>query len=33
MPGANDVIKEGDQLVLLGPEPRINEIIKETMKD
>ncbi len=33
LPGANDVIKEGDQLVLLGPEPRINEIIKETMQD
>ena len=30
MPGANDVIKEGDVLVLLGPQARINDIIRET---
>lgn len=32
MPGANDVVENGDTLILLGPENRINEIIAETSK-
>ncbi|MDD3049796.1 MAG: TrkA family potassium uptake protein [Candidatus Cloacimonetes bacterium] len=30
LPGANDIIEEGDILVLIGPKARIAELIKET---
>ena len=30
MPGANDVIKEGDILVLIGSKTNIEELIEET---
>ena len=32
MPSANDIIKEGDTLVLIGPESKINNLIDETSK-
>ncbi|MBN2853646.1 MAG: TrkA C-terminal domain-containing protein, partial [Clostridia bacterium] len=30
MPGANDIVHEGDVLVLIGPKSRINDLINET---
>jgi trk system potassium uptake protein TrkA len=32
MPGANDIVKEGDVLVLIGPKNNINILINEIMK-
>lgn len=32
MPGANDVVKDGDVLVLIGSKTRINNLINETVK-
>jgi len=32
MPGANDVIKDGDVLVLIGPKTKINDLINESVK-
>ncbi len=32
MPGANDIVHEGDVLVLIGPKPKINDLINETEK-
>ncbi|RLC52270.1 MAG: TrkA family potassium uptake protein [Candidatus Cloacimonadota bacterium] len=32
LPGANDVIKHGDVLVLIGPKTKINNLITETSK-
>jgi trk system potassium uptake protein TrkA len=33
MPGANDILHEGDVLILLGPQSRINQLINETAKE
>jgi len=33
MPGANDIIHEGDVLVLIGPKHKINELIAETSRE
>ncbi len=33
MPGANDVIKANDILVMIGPKAKINELISETAKE
>jgi trk/ktr system potassium uptake protein len=30
MPGANDIINEEDVLILIGPKPKVNDLIKET---
>ncbi|KQC07533.1 MAG: potassium transporter [Candidatus Cloacimonas sp. SDB] len=32
MPGANDVIKDGDIIVLIGPKAKINDLINESVK-
>jgi len=32
MPGANDVIKDGDVIVLIGPKAKINDLINESVK-
>ncbi|MBN2460142.1 MAG: TrkA family potassium uptake protein [Candidatus Cloacimonetes bacterium] len=32
MPGANDIVHEGDVLVLIGPKHKINELINQTSK-
>ncbi|HPM01683.1 MAG TPA: TrkA family potassium uptake protein [Candidatus Cloacimonadota bacterium] len=32
LPGANDIIQNGDVLILLGPKNRVNELIIETSK-
>lgn len=33
MPGASDIVNEGDVLILLGPQAKINQLINETSKE
>ncbi|HPT72148.1 MAG TPA: TrkA family potassium uptake protein [Candidatus Cloacimonadota bacterium] len=33
MPGASDIVNEGDVLILLGPQAKINQLINDTSKE